>query len=234
MRSQPTRRVLAGTAAAVLIAMAVPALSAGGARETIQPDYTLVRNAPSSYVLGSALRGWVAHVQQSPVNGYRWGFVYRSIHRCVWTSQAALGPSSGTVSDQCPHSGRLISLRTFSNGRIGRGGHYNHKHRDGTDGLPAHIRTAPSGCTNKKYVDGRGYTSAFANVPPWLQPARPSEFMYGVPDGYSRLLWRYISRDGHWVLVRLRDFKTTGQGLPTWFFVARGCIHLDVYRGRHS
>ena len=76
--------------------------------------------------------------------------------------------------------------------------------------------------------------AAAADVQPWLQPARPSEFMYGVPDGYSRLLWRYISRDGHWVMVRLRDFKTAGQGLPTSFFVARGCIHLDVYRDRHS
>ena len=46
-----------------------------------------------------------------------------------------------------------------------------------------------------------------------------------LPDGHT-LLWRYVSRDGIWVLVR--DPANTGSATePNWYFVHRGCVSLE-------
>jgi hypothetical protein len=43
-----------------------------------------------------------------------------------------------------------------------------------------------------------------------------------VPDGTS-LLWRYVSRDGRWVMVR---DPHPAAGKPNWYFVPRACVSL--------
>ena len=71
---------------------------------------------------------------------------------------------------------------------------------------------AGSGCT-----DHHGY----GNVSPWRVPATPDNEVAVIPDG-RELRWRYVSRDGKWVLVR----DASGVA-PNWYFVHRGCVSLE-------
>jgi hypothetical protein len=54
-------------------------------------------------------------------------------------------------------------------------------------------------------------------------PATPSNPRGTVPDG-RELRWRYVSKDGDWVLVR--DPGVSSAGEPNWYFVQRGCVSL--------
>jgi hypothetical protein len=72
---------------------------------------------------------------------------------------------------------------------------------------------ARSGCS-----DVHGY----GNVGPWRVPAAPENPVGIVPDG-THLLWRYVSKDGAWVLV---FDPAQSPGVPNWYFVRRGCVDL--------
>ena len=65
----------------------------------------------------------------------------------------------------------------------------NHKAGDGSR---TNMHYAGSGC-----IDRQGY----GNVDPWRVPAWPSDPVGEIPNGKT-LLWRYVSRDGEWVMVR--------------------------------
>ena len=50
----------------------------------------------------------------------------------------------------------------------------------------------------------------------------PTNAVGVVPNG-KLLKWRYVSRDGHWVLVR---DPAPPPDAPNWYFVHRGCISV--------
>jgi len=174
--------------------------------------------APNSFVIGNAYPGWTLDAQGPPQfssgpgnpNGadYRWGFFYgEHFDRCAWID---VGDLAGTVAREGNRCGARqeidtpLFLATYTNGM--------HNHLAGDGSLTA-MHWAGSGC-----VDRQGY----GNVDPWRVPAWPANPIGEIPDGRA-LRWRYVSRDGEWVLVR--EPNATGAG-PNWFFVHRGCVSL--------
>ncbi|HEY0487094.1 MAG TPA: hypothetical protein VGD72_12685 [Mycobacteriales bacterium] len=172
--------------------------------------------APNSYVIGNAYPGWSMFVQgprqfaKGPGNPrgayYRWGFLGGNLRRCAWIED---GNTTGgtTVADRCGSPQQIDTpyfLRTFTDGT---------KNNNAGDGSRTHMNRGAAGCTSH---------TAFGNVSPWAVPARPADPVSDVPDGKA-LLWRYVSRDGRWVMVR--DPAPTA-GKPNWYFVPRGCVSL--------
>ena len=84
---------------------------------------------------------------------------------------------------------------------------------DVSDGQDTHMHYSGSGCSD---------VHAYGNVSPWRVPAVPSNVIDVVPDG-KLLKWRYVSKDGHWVLVR---DPSPLPHQPNWYFVHRGCVSL--------
>ncbi len=179
---------------------------------------TTISYAPNSFVIGNAYPGWTDDVQGNPQfsagpgnpNGvsYRWGYLYgEGFDRCAWIADDA---SSGTVDepgDKCGNPQQIDTsyfLAEYTNGI--------HNALPG-DGSVTHMHYAGSGCTDR---------NGYGNVEPWKVPATPHNVVGTIADG-TELLWRYVSKDGHWVLVREPGAPS---GQPNWFFVHRGCVSL--------
>jgi hypothetical protein len=177
--------------------------------------------APNSYVIGNAYPGWhdamqgAAQFNKGPGNSggayYRWGFLYgEHFDHCGWIGEGtATSTGKAESPDLCgapQEQDTDYFLRTFTNGI----------HDNGAgDGSDTHMHYAGSGCNNR---------NGYGNVDPWRVPSLPANTTGVVPDG--RLLrWRYVSRDGQWVLVH--DPSNDGsKDLPNWYFVHRGCVSL--------
>jgi hypothetical protein len=224
MKANPTVMV-----AALFLAMAacsgapgedVDATSQAVSVHTVH-SVTTISYAPNSFVIGNAYPGWHDDVQGDPQSSrgpgnwggasYRWGMLYgEHFDRCAWINDSA---SSGTDEiqgdDKCGAPQEIDTpyfFRTYTNGI----------HNDlAGDGSPTHMHYDGAGCN-----DLNGY----GNVDPWRVPAVPSNSRGVVPDGQT-LLWRYVSKDGKWVLVR--DPAESGKDSPNWYFVHRGCISLS-------
>src|SRR5262249_6430534 len=154
--------------------------------------------APNSFVIGNAYPGWTDIIQgpaqfsSGPGNPngvyYRWGYLYgENFDRCAWLDDDALNAvTSKHVANECGNPQEIDTpyfSETFTNGM--------RNHLAG-DGSVTHMHYAGSGCS-----DHNGY----GNVAPWRAPATPANSRGEVPDGHE-LLWRYVSKDGDWVLVR--------------------------------
>jgi hypothetical protein len=183
-------------------------------------EIATISYAPNSYVIGNMFPGWHIAVQgntqfaSGPGNpdgaNYRWGFIYgESFDRCGWIDNASAsgsGETPGALCDGPQEIDTSLFLATYTDGI--------HNSLPG-DGSPTHMHYAGSGCT-----DHGGY----GNVDPWKVPATPYNGVGAVPDG-RLLLWRYVTRDGQWVMVRdpANDGSTS---LPNWYFVHRGCVSV--------
>jgi hypothetical protein len=179
---------------------------------------TTLSYAPNSFVIGNAYAGWTDEVQGSPQfssgpgnpegAAYRWGYLFgENFDRCAWVNEEDLGAGVHEGGQRCGDPQEIDTpyfAATFTNGirndLVG-------------DGSETHMHYAGDGC-----VDTRGY----GNVSPWRVPATPANPVGQVPDG-KLLRWRYVSRDGLWVLVR---DPATPPGQPNWYFVHRGCVSL--------
>jgi hypothetical protein len=202
-------------AAGVLAAGVLPA-EAASERHIRDGVIPTISYAPNSYVIGNAYPGWTMFVQgprqfaRGPGNEggayYRWGFLGGSFRRCAWIEDG--NTTGGTPADNRCGSAQQIDtpyfLRTFTNGT---------KNNKAGDGSVTHMNHGAGGCTDRK---------AYGNVSPWATPARPANPAIDVPDG-KELRWRYVSRDGRWVMVR-DPHPTAGQ--PNWYFVSRRCVSL--------
>jgi hypothetical protein len=175
--------------------------------------------APNSFVIGNAYPGWTDLIQGPPQfssgpgnpNGasYRWGYLFgESFDRCAWLNDDDVSATtSHHGSNRCGRPQEIDTpyfFATYTNGM--------HNELAG-DGSITHMHYAGSGC-----VDRRGY----GNVAPWRVPATPASSRGEIADG-AELRWRYVSRDGEWVLVREPQAPP---GVPNWFFVHRGCVSL--------
>ena len=177
--------------------------------------------APNSFVIGNAYPGWTVLVQgdaqfsKGPGNeggvSYRWGYIYgESFDHCAWLGNGTLvGPTKSGTASKCGARQEIDTphfLATYTNGE--------HNHLAG-DGSLTRMHYAGSGCTDK-----HGY----GNVDPWKVPAPPANSPGLVPDGRA-LRWRYVSKDGKWVMVH--DPTNNGsKTAPNWYFVHRGCVSL--------
>jgi hypothetical protein len=179
---------------------------------------TTISYAPNSFVIGNAYPGWTDLIQGNaqfsagPGNYggafYRWGFLYgEGFDRCAWVNDAEIGSGAHQAGAHCASPQQIddgFFFSTFTNGE------HNQLAGDGSD---TRMHYTGSGCT-----DRHGY----GNVEPWRVPATPNNDVGVVPDG-KLLKWRYVSRDGHWVLVR---DPAPPPAAPNWYFVHRGCVSV--------
>lgn len=174
--------------------------------------------APNSFVIGNAYPGWTDDVQGAPQfsrgpgnpNGaaYRWGYLFgESFDHCAWLDDRevhAVAHASGSRCGKPQEIDTPYFLATYTNG----------EHNDlAGDGSDTHMHYAGAGCADK---------NGYGNVAPWRVPATPANRVGQVPDG-KLLKWRYVSKDGAWVLVRDPALPA---GQPNWYFVHRGCVSI--------
>lgn len=220
------------TASVVLLPLVALACSSAAGGESVATSgealsvhkvnaITTISYAPNSFVIGNAYPDWTDDVQGNPQFSsgpgnpdgvsYRWGFLYgESFDHCAWIDDARASGSTQEDTDRCGAPQEIDSpyfFATYTNG----------VHNDNAgDGSLTHMHYAGAGCSDR---------NGYGNVDPWKVPATPDNSTGEVPDGRT-LLWRYVSRDGKWVLVR--DPANTGSASkPNWYFVHRGCVSLE-------
>jgi hypothetical protein len=211
-------------AAASLVSTGVA--TAGPASTKVDSDYTLLRSAPASWVIGTAYRDWSARDEGVP-GTYAWARVGGDLHRCVWIYRDATTPGGRDVAGSCgaprQHTDDEFK-RLFTNGMIG-------SNKAGNDGAPALLRPHGDCAVHNGKVDGWG------NVKPWLATTEPTRRLrealtVGV-DGTSTsnghpVKWRYVTRDGKFVMVHATRYDPNeGRGHQNWFFVQRSCLQLN-------
>lgn len=183
------------------------------ARKHVDTDYTLLRRAPASYVIGTAYRDWTVDVHGASSGGYRWSRVFGDLNFCLWIFDGAMS-GSGAATDSCGAS-RTFSTSEFTNGQIS----------NGQDDGSSVATVARSGCDT---WDGTHITG-FGNVQPWRSPAVPSAAIQGKVGLGQTVLWRYVTRDGKFVMIRdPRAGGTDGQGQQGWYFIPRGCLPASL------
>lgn len=179
--------------------------------------------APNSFVIGNVYPGWtddltgVTAFRNGPGNPngatYAWGHIFgNNFNYCAWVDQTNLAKSQDPAAGACgaPQINYDTPLfkATYTDGTI---------NPLVSDGCDTHMHYAGNGCN-----DHNGY----GNVEPWRVPATPDNSTGAVPDG-KLLRWRYVTKDGHWVLIH-----DPGQGAnPNWYFVQRGCVSLNPWCG---
>lgn len=200
-----------GTTFLVPVTASSPASTADAAvRKNVDTDYTLLRRAPRSYVIGTAYSGWTFDAQGPADAGYRWGRVFGDLNTCLWIYEGAV-TGSGAATQSCSDTPRTMPVDEFTNGQIG-----------GSADDGAHVATvAGTGCGTYDGVHLTGY----GNVRPWLVPAVVSAPLATTLVAGATVLWRYVSRDSAFVMVRdPAGGSTDGVGLQSWFFLPRGCL----------
>jgi len=179
---------------------------------------TTISYAPNSFVIGNAYPGWTDMVQGSPQfskgpgnedgASYRWGYLYgESFDHCAWVDDEDVSQGTHQNGAMCGSPQQIDTphfLATYTNGI--------HNALAG-DGSLTHMHWAGSGCTDR---------NGYGNVEPWRVPATKGNPVGEVPDG-KELRWRYVSKDGSWVLVR---DPSPPANQPNWYFVHRGCVSL--------
>jgi hypothetical protein len=187
------------------------------AHGNVKSLYT-ISYAPNSFVIGNAYPGWTDDLRGGTIfqkgggnpKGvhYQCGFLFgENFDHCGWIDRNVV---SGSAEDTSCGSGcaddydTSLFKKTYTNGTVNPGV---------SDGQETHMHYSGSGCTDYQ---------GFGNVSPWREPAKPANSLGNVPDG-KLLLWRYVSKDGHWVLVRDPE---PPKGKPNWYFVQRGCVSL--------
>ena len=208
-------------ALAALAALLVPATAGAATRMRVKQsghDVT-VRNAPpghgAGYVIGTARRGAAVDVV-GRANKVDHGYVWGNLRRCGWIFPGNLVPASGAAKGKCS-AGRThrYSFTSFSNGER------NCQPGQCSDGSSAHVDYQAPNCL----VTGQA-GKAYANVNPFLSASKPRD-QYGVLPDEAYVLWRYVSKDGQWVMVHDRNVHHRA-GFPAaasdWFFVNNHCL----------
>jgi hypothetical protein len=193
-------------------------LNSDSLRDTVR-DITTISYAPNSYVIGNAYPGWTDIIQGAAQfsegagnpNGayYRWGFLYgEDFDRCAWIGNNTITADTSTHgADDCGSPQQINDDYFFP---------------EFTDGIHNHL-AGDGSVTNMQY-DGAGCddVNGYGNVEPWRVPATPNNSVGAIPNGHE-LLWRYVSKDGDWVMVR---DPSPPANQPNWFFVHRGCVSV--------
>ncbi len=212
----------------MLFGCAVGLLACSGGDATATSDEALavakvdristISYAPNSFVIGNAYPGWHDAVQGNPQfsNGpgnqsgasYRWGYIFgEGFDRCAWLDDSSMTLGVHDPGAMCGGPQEIDTPNFFATYTDGI-----HNDLPG-DGSLTYMHYAGSGCSDH---DGYG------NVEPWRVPATPKNSLGAVPNGKA-LRWRYVSKDGEWVLVR---DSAPPPNSPNWYFVHRGCVSV--------
>jgi hypothetical protein len=209
----------------MLVVAAVPA-SAGTSHRSVGVAYTLLRSAPSSWVVGTAYQGW-SYEEKARDRSYAWARIGGDLHACLWIFRSRKAGTNGRdVSGECGPAHKWDHqefVSTFTDGRTW-------SNRRGNDGLPAILRPHGDCAAPNGEVDGWG------NVQPWRTRSAPSQPLKGYlkvgldgasKTGSSQVLVRYASKDGKYVMVHATRYgKNDGKGRQNWFFVQASCLQL--------
>ena len=213
------RRIALGTAGGLCLALALaaaPGTLAHAAQDETVNDIATISYAPNSYIIGNAYPGWTDVIQGNPEGGgngltYRWGYLYGPrFDSCAWIGSGQ-STATGAASDMCGTPQQQDTpdfTATYTDGTVSPGV---------SDGSPT-TRTGATNC-------GTGY----GNVEPWRVPAVPGSPRTVASTDY--LLWRYVSKDGNWVMVRDTNTPSTlnnpSATVPNWFFMPADCLNLE-------
>ena len=199
-----------------------------------------IRNGPaavgSGYVIGNALTDRFGHhgvtfdeVPTADHNGFRYGMIHGNFRFCAWLSKDATTRDHGhTAAPHCPGgaSGRTLPVQKFMfrapDGRPLR------NCEPGTCGDGSPVAVQPARCA-AQYPGG---VPVYGNVLPWRPTSAPHDRYATITAPSYKVLWRYVSRDGTWVMVR--DGHPDGSAArqnagfhaedSNWFFVPRACV----------
>jgi hypothetical protein len=155
-----------------------------------------VRNQPRQYLLANVPDGTTMTVQRTSGH-WLLGRIGGAIDRCGWVERR--GKLHRTHVKRRGSRCRSPLPHEFTNGTKNS--------RPRMDGAVARLYTG-RGCSSVT-----GYTNVF----PWRAKASPTGQLPGLEEG-MRVLWRYVSHDGRFVLVR----EQVKEG--AWFFVPIGCV----------
>jgi len=178
-------------------------------RKTVTSDYTLLRRGPRSYVIGTAYRGWTVDVQGPADASYRWGRVFGDLNGCLWIYEGAVA-GSGAADQSCSETPQIWPEGLFTNGQIGGGS---------DDGATVATVAGPACLT----YDGV-HILGWGNVRPWQSITSVSAPIATNLALGASVRWRYVSRDGRYVMVRdPAGGSTDGVGVQSWYFLPRDC-----------
>lgn len=165
------------------------------------------------YVVGTAYRGNTFWAQGPAVKGWRWGYLGGDVNYCVWVWGGSVSKGGTSTANRCgtPRDEPPGSVLGFSNGQIGRNSKNN-------DGKKTHLTPRARGCGSS--------IQAWGNVKPWQDLTSPRKVVLRTSRART-VMWRYVTRDGRYVLVRDPKLGTTGGYPPNWYFVERQCVKLS-------
>ncbi|MFG1958389.1 hypothetical protein [Nonomuraea sp. NPDC049028] len=209
----------------LILAIASPA-SADPAPRKVDSDYTLLRSAPGSFVIGTAYKPWSVRIDGGRQT-YTWARVGGNLNRCFWIFYNATTAGGHTMSKACGPAREYPSgeefKRRFTNGMIG-------SNAQGNDGQPIKLRPHGACVAQNGKIDGWG------NVEPWRTVSRPSHTLagaltLGVDDAATNsrntVKWRYVTRDGAYALIHATKYgKSNGKDHQAWFFIRRDCLPI--------
>lgn len=215
MRSPVWRHLVLAVAAAAAGVLAAPV---AGASSTPAPDrfvcqygsatdgltWSFVANVPSGYVTGNCRDGWHLHRQVKYVNpntGRAWdgGYFFGNYTGCGWIDAGNDVLVGGTPGTACQSPSRNPAE------------------------FASLINCLPGTCGDGAPVAVIGRCDEYANVRPWSATPAPTDFLRSRGAGYSGFLWRYVSRNGQWVMGH--DIGSdVGAGRGNWVFVRRSCL----------
>lgn len=223
----PRRRALLSALIVALFVVALPGNSVAANRKKVNSTVdATIRNGPPAvgqgYVIGNARTyklnvssAWTVDVQGHD-NGLDFGYIWGNYNGCGWVYASNLTGSQGTVANGCMGTTYVISTSSFSNGE------FNCSPGTCSDGSNAHINYNHTNCAATGEAG-----KVYANVRPWLVPAQKHDYYGQLPHG-AYVKWRYVTRDGNWVMVR--DPYVTSRGFTStasdWYFVRRQCLNL--------
>jgi hypothetical protein len=207
--------------------------TAGPVGKRVDSDYTLLRSASGSWVIGTAYRDWSVR-DEGGSGGYSWARVGGDLNRCLWISHGATTTNHGRVFGKPCGAPRASTgaefKKLFTNGWIG-------SNKAGNDGKPVLLRPTGDCVVRDGKIDGWG------NVKPWRAKTDPTHRLTGAltvgSDGASTsrgylVKARYITRDGRFVMVHATRYgRADGRFDPgshglgqDWFFVQRSCLRI--------
>ena len=209
----------------LILAIAGPA-SADPTPRQVTSDFTLLRSARGSYMIGTAYKGWSVRIDGGQQT-YTWARVGGNLNRCFWIFYNATAPGGRSMSKPCGAPREYPSgeefKRRFTNGMIG-------SNAQGNDGQPVKLRPH-GGC-----VPQNGKIDGWGNVEPWRAVSRPSRRLPGAltvgvdgasTGGDNQVRWRYVTRDGAYVLIHATKYgDNDGKGHQGWFFIRRDCLPI--------
>lgn len=217
------RRIGFGLTTGLLLGAAIVAMSGqsgqAAAYSTVNDGVVAqISYAPNSYIIGNAYPGWTDVIQgpaqfsSGPGNPegeyYRWGFlVGPNFSFCAWIEDNKKTTGAATT-NRCGSPQQIDTpyfKATFTNGTIS----------------PLAGDASPTTSTGVAGCD-----TGYGNIEPWRVPSTPGSARSVNQADKDAFLWRYVSKDGQYVMGR-NPLTPLGQGLPNWYFMPRGCFVLN-------